>query len=161
MYLRKRKWINWTKSRPTISLPTSQKITCYFITNPKFCKERSSREIWPFLCFPESSEMLNSVAGIRTYPDVSEERSAFICKGRLAPRKIPLTRRRYVLSKRRHMFKHTLHTVTTQQKVSLDLTVVYSKNHKKKVNTVCGEDADKLNIMVWAKHGYQCALNGQ
>ena len=46
------------------------------------------------------------------------------------------------------MFKYTLHTVTTQQKVSLDLTVVYSKNHKKKVNTVCGEDADKLNIMV-------------
>jgi hypothetical protein len=52
----------------------------------------------------------------------------------------------YFPSKRRDVFKCTLHSVTTLQKISLEFTVLCYKNHRGKRKYSLWENVDNVNL---------------
>jgi hypothetical protein len=40
------------------------------------------------------------------------------------------------------------------------MIVVYSENHTKHINTLCGQNAELLKVKAGGSYNYRCALNG-
>jgi hypothetical protein len=42
----------------------------------------------------------------------------------------------------------------------MEIDLVYSENHRKEINTLCGQNTGLLNIEVVSTHIYHCAYRG-
>ena len=51
------------------------------------------------------------------------------------------------------------YTVTTEQKIRFELSVVYYKNHRGKRKYSLCENVDNINLGAWGTHRYKSALN--